>query len=77
MLEICRRNSAESETQRLSCWILMGIMLRRFVLGKNDSYVGIIYYSASDGDTGQRTYMLPKQENNWSRLYFSSVNNQI
>ena len=55
----------------------MGIMLRRFVLGKNDSYVGIIYYSASDGDTGLRTYMLPKQENNWSRLYFYSVNNQI
>jgi hypothetical protein len=34
--EVCRRDRAESETQRLSCWILMGIMLRRYVLEKND-----------------------------------------
>jgi hypothetical protein len=40
MEEGCRRDRADSETQRLSCWILMVIMLRRYVLGKNDC-VGI------------------------------------
>jgi hypothetical protein len=40
MEEGCRRDRADSETQRLSCWILMGITLRRYVLGKNEC-VGI------------------------------------